>query len=131
MTAAFYAEFDSNYVQLNRKQGYKTVHTTSVQQVEHYGQSDEHKLPPDKGAGYLWRLMSLVRFEQRDGGTYLEMEVIALSRDFPRSLQFLLKPVIDRVPREDLEEKLEQIRDATKSQATRRERLMSLGYDRP
>jgi hypothetical protein len=50
-------------------------------------------LAPDEGNGYLWRLVSFARFEERDGGLYLELEVIGLSKDLPGSLRFLLRPV--------------------------------------
>jgi hypothetical protein len=59
---------------------------SSVQQIEHYGQSGERKLAPDEGSGYLWRVASFARFEERDGGLYLELEVMGLSRDIPRSI---------------------------------------------
>ncbi|PYU26895.1 MAG: hypothetical protein DMG32_08970 [Acidobacteria bacterium] len=71
----FYTELDSNYVALNRRQGYMTFSTTCVQQIEHYGEKDEQRLVPDEGSGYLWRLISFARFEETDGGLYLELEV--------------------------------------------------------
>jgi hypothetical protein len=85
-----------------------TFTTTRVQQVEHYGEKDEHKLAPDQGSGYLWRLVSFARFEEREGGLYLELEVIGLSNDLPVSVRFLLKPVIEHIPRQALTAKLEQ-----------------------
>lgn len=120
VTVALYAQFDSNSIQLNRRQGYLTLPSTSVQQIEHYGQSGERKLAPDEGSGYLWRVASFVRYEERDGGLYLELEVIGLSRDLPASLRFLLRPVIDHVPRQALSVKLEQTREAVRLQAAKR-----------
>jgi len=52
-----------------------TFSTTCVQQIEHYGEKDEQRLVPDEGSGYLWRLISFARFEETDGGLYLELEV--------------------------------------------------------
>jgi hypothetical protein len=120
VTVALYAQFDSNSIQLNSRQGYLTLPSTSVQQIEHYGQSGERKLAPDEGSGYLWRVASFVRYEERDGGLYLELEVIGLSRDLPASLRFLLRPVIDHVPRQALSVKLEQTREAVRLQAAKR-----------
>jgi hypothetical protein len=120
VTAAFYTELDSNYVALNDRQGYMTFSTTRVQQIEHYREKDERRLPADEGNGYLWRLVSFARFEERDGGLYLELEVIGLSKDLPGSLRLLLRPVIEHVPRQALATKLDQTRQAIRSRAARR-----------
>ena len=88
MTAAFYTELYFNYVALNSRQGYMTFPTARVQQIENYGEKDERRLAPDAGSGYLWRLISFARFEERDGGLYPELEVIGLSKDLPGSLRF-------------------------------------------
>ena len=117
VTAAFYTELESNYVALNKRQGYMTFLTMRVQQIENYGEKDERRLATDEGSGYLWRLVSFARFEERDGGLYLELEVIGLSKDLPGSLRFLLKPVIDHLPRQALTTKLDQTRQAIRSRA--------------
>lgn len=127
VTAAFYTELDSNYVALNSRQGYITFFTTRVQQIEHHGEKDERKLAPDEGNGYLWRLISFARFEECDGGLYLELEVIGLSKDLPGSLRFLLRPVLDHVPRQALEAKLDQTRHAIRYRASKRSSLSLLG----
>jgi hypothetical protein len=111
---------DSNYFTLNTRQGYMTFSTARIQQIENYGEKDERRLAPDEGSGYLWRLVSFARFEERDGGLYLELEVIGLSKDLPVSLRLLLKPVIDHIPRQALTAKLEQTRQAIRSRASQR-----------
>jgi len=79
VTAAFYTELDSNYVALNSRQGYMNIYATRVQQIEHYGQRDELRLAPDEGSGYVWRLATFARFEERNNGLLLELEVVSLS----------------------------------------------------
>jgi hypothetical protein len=64
---------------------------------------------------WLWRLVSFARFEERDGGLYLELEYVGLSRDLPGPVRLLLKPVIDHMPRQLLSTKLEQTREAIRS----------------
>ncbi len=120
LTAAFYTELVSHNFTLNSQQGYMTFDTTRVQQIENYGEKDERRLAPDEGSGYLWRLVSVARFEERDGGLYLELEVIGLSKDLPGSIRLLLKPVIDHLPRQALAMKLDQTRLAIRSQAGKR-----------
>ena len=126
VTAAFYTEMDSTVCSLNSRQGYMTFTTTRVQQIENYGEKDERRLAQDTGSGYLWRLVSFARFEERDGGLYLELEVIGLSKDLPGSLRFLLSPVIDHIPRQALGTKLDQTRQAIQSRSVSRLNSTSL-----
>jgi hypothetical protein len=126
VTAAFYTEMDSKFCALNSLQGYMTFTTTRVQQIENYGEKDERRLAQDEGSGYLWRLVSFARFEERDGGLYLELEVIGLSKDLPGSLRFLLKPVIEHIPRQALTAKLDQTRQAIQSRSVSRVNSASL-----
>ena len=65
-----------------------------------------------QGGGYIWRLASQVRLEERDGGVYLELEVMALSRDIPGSLRLFVEPIVRRVSRNSLAESLRQTEDA-------------------
>jgi len=120
VTAAFYTELDSNCFALNSRQGYMNIYATRVQQIEHYGQRDEHRLAPDEGSGYVWRLATFARFEERNGGLYLELEVVGLSREFSGATRFLLQPLLSRLPRQLLSAKLEQTREAIKSRANER-----------
>ena len=89
-------------------------------QIEHYGQRNELRLAPDEGSGYVWRLVTFARFEERNGGLYLELKVVALSREFSGAARFLLQPLITRLPRQLLSAKLEQTRQAINSRANER-----------
>jgi hypothetical protein len=119
-TATFYSEVDCKEVALNERRGYMDIAALRLQQIVHYGQTDERRLAPDEGNGYVWRLVTFARYEERDGGLYLELEVIALSRDFSRATRLVLGPLMDRLPKELLSSKLEQTREAIESQAEER-----------
>jgi hypothetical protein len=93
---------------------YSITHTTRVQEIEHYGQANEQELPPDQGSGYVWRLYSVARFEQRDGGTYVEVEAIALSRDIPIALRWLVNPIVRRVSKNSMLVSLQQTKEAVR-----------------
>ena len=62
--------------------------------------------------GYVWRLSSVARFEQRDGGTYVEVEAIALSRDIPTALRWVVNPIVRRVSRNSMLVSLQQMKEA-------------------
>jgi hypothetical protein len=109
------AEFQESYSQVSEKKWYGVVSSTRVQQVDNYGEANESKLAPDEGSGYIWRLYSLSRFEQRDGGVYIELEAIALSRNVPASLHWLVNPIVRRVSKNSLEVSLQKTAEAVRS----------------
>ena len=94
--------------------GYTLSQTTNVREIEKYGQPNQRELDPDKGNGFIWRLSSINRYEERDGGLYVEVEAMALTREIPISLRFLVKPVVMDLSRSSLRTSLEQTRDAVR-----------------
>ncbi len=107
-------EYETCYFKIDDRRWYSTTHTTRVQEVRHYGRPDEQDLPPDHGSGYIWRLYSVARFEQRDGGTYVEVEAIALSRDIPTGLRWVVNPIVRRVSRNSMLVSLQQMKQAVR-----------------
>jgi hypothetical protein len=86
-----------------------------VREIEGFGHSGERLLPPDTGNGFIWRIRSIARFEERDGGVYLEMEAIALTRDIPAGLAWMVSPVVNHLSVNSLTATLRQTRDAVVS----------------
>ena len=76
------------------------------------GKTDEREKPPGTGEGFLWRLNSYWRFEERDGGVWLECEAISLTRDVPTGLGWLIEPIIRDLPKESLANTLRSTRAA-------------------
>ena len=111
------SEYQACYLQLDELRWYSTAHTTRVQEIRHYGRPDEQELPPNQGSGYIWRLYSLARFEERDGGVYIELEAIALSRDIPVAVRWLVDPIVRRVSRNTMLVSLQQMEEAVHSTA--------------
>jgi len=68
--------------------------------------------PPDSGYGFLWRLYSYWRFQERDGGMYIECRAISLTRDIPATLGWIIEPMVRTLPRESLIATLKATRDA-------------------
>jgi hypothetical protein len=108
-------QFESHCSQLDERRRYCTSYSTRVQEIKDYGQPDQNKLPTGEGHGYLWRLYSLTKFEERDGGVYIEVEAIALSRDVFASVRWFTKPVVARVSRNSMSTILQLTRDAVRS----------------
>ena len=107
-------EYESCYFKIDDRRWYSTTRTTRVQEIRHLGRPDEQELPPDHGSGYVWRLYSVAKFEQRDGGTYVEVEAIALSRDIPTALRWVVNPIVRRVSRNSMLVSLQQMKEAVR-----------------
>lgn len=82
------------------------------QEIMGYGHSGERLLPPDQGNGFIWRLHSIARYEERDGGVYLELEVLALTREILASLRWFVNPVVSHLSIISLRTALRQTREA-------------------
>lgn len=111
------SDFRSSYFRVNEQRWYSVSESTRIQEIAGYGTGDQHKLPEDEGTGLIWRTYSITRFEERDGGVYIEVEAIVLSRDIPISLGWIAAPIVRRVSRESLITSLRQTRDAVCSAA--------------
>ncbi len=112
VTVAFNARFESRLEQIGTDRAVILSRTTRIAEIEDAGQADAHELPPDNGHGYLWRLNSYWRFEQKDGGVYGQVESIALSRSVPAIIAWLVNPLLESIPRNTLSTLLSETRTA-------------------
>jgi hypothetical protein len=95
------------------ERGYYTVaNTTRVQEIENYGHPEQRMIPPGKGSGFVWRLHTITRYQEEDGGVYMEIEAMALSRDIPATLHWLVNPVVSRLSHNTLLDSMRQTREA-------------------
>ncbi len=115
VNAALESRYRAHEFAIDRRHGYSVADTTQIRQIEGYGQAGQHLLPPDTGSGLIWRMHSITRYEERDGGVYLELEGIALTRDIPASLRWLLCPLVNHLSTNALATTLRQTRDAVNS----------------
>ena len=118
MKRALDSEYQSTYVRLDARRWYSTSYTTRVQEIEDYGEANEHRLPLNEGSGYIWRLYGITRFQEVDGGVYVEVEGIALSRDIPGPVRLVVDPIVRRVSKGSVMTSLKQTEDAISNAAT-------------
>jgi hypothetical protein len=86
--------------------------STRIAELQDPGNPDSPDLPLGQGAGYLWRMNDYWRYEQKDGGVYVQVESISLSRDVPAILSWFIDPIIHRIARETIAELLDATRNA-------------------
>jgi hypothetical protein len=128
--AAIESQYRAHGFALDGRRGYSIINTTEVREIEDYGRSQERLLEPGHGNGFIWRLHSIARYEESDGGVYLELEAIALTRDIPASLGWLVHSMVNHLSINSLTTSLRQTRDAVGSLAGQPERPAPCGSSR-
>lgn len=117
ITVTLDAEFDVHYVELDPRHWFAISHSTRIRQVENAGQAGERDLPEGQDGGFLWRLDTYWRYLEQDGGVYVELEAVSLTRDVPSGIGWIVKPFITTIPRESLQSTLESTRKAVLKKA--------------
>ena len=112
---ALKGDYRSSYFCLDDHRWYSLSETMRIQEITSYGTAGQHMLPEGKGTGLIWRMNSITRFEERDGGVYVELEALVLSRDIPAPLRLVVDPIVRRVSREAMETSLLQTQKAVRS----------------
>jgi hypothetical protein len=115
ITAAIEGQYRAHHVRVGSRRGYDIADSLQLQEIENYGRAGQRLLPPGTGKGYIWRLHSIARYEERDGGVDLELEAIALTRDIPVSVRWLVNPIVNHLSINSLVTTLQQTKDAVNS----------------
>jgi hypothetical protein len=90
---------------------------TRIAEVGAAGGPGEYEKPIGHDGGFLWRMNSDWRFEEQDGGVYVETESISLTRDIPTGFGWIVKPFVTSIPRESLLMTLGSTRSAVEARA--------------
>jgi len=105
-------EYDVKYNWLSAHHATARSLSTRIVEIENAGQKNESKRPVGDDNGFMWRLNSYWRFAEREGGTYVQLEAISLTRDIPTGLGWLIGPLISSIPKESLGFTLGRTREA-------------------
>src|SRR5262249_51017043 len=110
-TVVFNTEYDVHWGRVDEKKFYSHSISTRVAQVEDAEKPDGPEIPVGHGNGYLWRLNTYWRFEEKDGGVYVQCEALSLTRDIPFGLAWLIKPLVTKIPKQSLNRALGRTRE--------------------
>jgi hypothetical protein len=102
ITTVIDTDQEVHYHVVDKTHAWSRSHATRVQEVDNAGKSDERLEPEGHDRGFVWKLNTFWRFEEKDGGTYLECQAISLSRDIPTGLGWMVGSFVSSVPRESL-----------------------------
>jgi len=103
ITVTLDTNHDVHYFPVDSKHWYSRSYSTRIAEVVDAGKTNEHEKPVGRDAGFLWRINSYWKFEEKDGGVYIECESVSLTRDIPAGLGWLIKPFVTSIPKDSLQ----------------------------
>jgi hypothetical protein len=83
---------------LDPRHGFSASHSTSISEIG----PDGRPLSGAEEHGFLWRQDTWWSYEERDGGLYLQVESVSLSRGIPAGLGWAVGPFVSSIPRQSL-----------------------------
>jgi len=103
---------DVTFGSLDEGHRHSLSRSTDIKEIESAGTSKERALGPSENRGMLWNLNTYWSSEERDGGLYIQIESVSLSRSIPPGLAWAIKPFVESVPKESLAFTLSATREA-------------------
>ena len=103
---------NAHYSRLGPHRAVCRSRSTQIREVQDPGTTREAILLADTGHGFLWRLYTYWRFEEKNGGVVVECRAISLTRDVPAALAWIINPIVRKLPKESLSNTLAATRDA-------------------
>ena len=103
ITVVMDTTYDIAFGRLDAQHGYSISRSTQVSEIDSPGTSSERALNSKQEHGFLWRLNTYWSYEERDGGLYMQIESVSLTRSIPTGLGWAIRPFVESVPRESLE----------------------------
>ena len=103
LTVVMDTAYDIRFGRLDAQRGYSTSRSTQIAEIDSPGTTHERVLGPGEEHGFLWRMNTYWSYEERDGGLYIQIESVSLSRSIPIGLGWAIGPFIESVPRDSLE----------------------------
>ena len=112
ITVVLNTEHDVRYFRDSPQRAHSRSSAVRISEVENAGKSDEREKTPGDDNGFMWRMETWWRMEERDGGVYIQSEVVSLTRDIPTGLGWMVGPFVNSIPEESLSFTLEATRKA-------------------
>lgn len=112
ITVVMDISYDVSFGRLDARHGYSISRSTQISEIDSPGTSRERALSAKEEHGFLWRLTTTWSYEERDGGVFMQIETISLTRSIPTGLGWAVGPFVESVPRESLEFTLRSVQNA-------------------
>jgi hypothetical protein len=112
ITVVMDTTYDVTFGRLDPRHGYSISRSTKIAEIDSPGNRNERALTSKEEHGFLWRLTTYWSYEERDGGVYMQIESVSLTRSIPTGLGWAVGPFVESVPQESLEFTLRSVSNA-------------------
>jgi hypothetical protein len=112
ITVVLDTAYDIVFGRLDAQHAYSISRSTRIAEIDGAGTSSERALSPSQEHGFLWRLNNYWSYEERDGGLYMQVESVSLTRSIPAGLGWAVGPFVESVPHDSLEFTLRSVCNA-------------------
>lgn len=104
--------YDVTFGRLDAQHRYCASRSSQITEISQAGTAQEHALSAGEEHGFLWRMNTYWSYEEGDGGLYIQIESVSLTRSIPTGLGWAIGPFVESVPKESLEFTLRATRSA-------------------
>jgi hypothetical protein len=116
ITVVLNTDHDIRYFRDGPQLAHSRSSATHIAEVDNAGKSNEREKSRDDDNGFLWGVETWWRLLEKDGGVYVQSEVVSLTRDIPTGLGWMIGPFITSIPKDTLSFTLEATRKAVLAQ---------------
>lgn len=99
ITVVMETTYDVTFGKLDAQHGYSISRSTRISELD----SNGHAVDASQDHGFLYRQNTYWSYEERDGGLYIQVESVSLTRSIPTGLGWVVGPFVESVPRQSLE----------------------------
>jgi hypothetical protein len=103
ITVVMDTAYDVTFGRLDAQHGFSISRSTRIAEIDSPGTRKERALSASDEHGFLWRQDTYWSYEERDGGLYMQVESVSLSRSIPTGLGWAVGPFVESVPRDSME----------------------------
>jgi len=128
ITVVMDTAYEVEFGRLDAGHGYSASRSTRISEIDSPGTRNERVMNVREEHGFLWRQNTYWSYEERDGGLYMQIESVSLTRAIPAGLGWAIRPFVESVPRESLEFTLRSTCDALKQAQDGTVQLVRAGH---
>jgi hypothetical protein len=103
ITVVLDSTYEVRFGRLDAEHGYSASRSTRIAEMDGAGTASERALGPGEEHGFLWRMNTYWSWAEREGGLYVQVESVSLTRGIPVGLGWAVRPFVESIPRESLE----------------------------
>ena len=119
ITIVLNTEHDVRYFRDSPGEAHSRSSAIHIAEVDNPGKSNEREKTREDDNGFLWGMETWWRMKEKDGGVYVQSEVVSLTRDIPAGIGWMIGPFVTSIPQETLAFTLEATRKAVLAQIQR------------